>query len=61
MQDVLASKQQQLCEWLEQGAAIYVCGGMVMGAGVHKTLINILGENNLQQLIEKNRYRRDVY
>lgn len=61
VQNVLVSKQQQLCEWLDRGAVIYVCGGMAMGAGVHQSLIDILGENDLQQLIESNRYRRDVY
>jgi sulfite reductase (NADPH) flavoprotein alpha-component len=61
VQNVLKSKQQQLCEWLDRGAAIYVCGGVAMGTGVHQALIEILGENDLQQLIETNRYRRDVY
>jgi sulfite reductase (NADPH) flavoprotein alpha-component len=32
-----------------------------MGTGVHQALVDILGENDLQQLIETNRYRRDVY
>jgi sulfite reductase (NADPH) flavoprotein alpha-component len=61
VQNVLKFKQQQLCEWLDRGAAIYVCGGVAMGTGVHQMLIEILGENDLQQLIETNRYRRDVY
>lgn len=61
VQDVLRTKQQQLGEWLDRGAAIYVCGGMAMGAGVHQALQDILGENELQQLIESNRYKRDVY
>ncbi|HEY0893654.1 MAG TPA: sulfite reductase subunit alpha, partial [Cellvibrio sp.] len=61
VQNVLKSKQQQLCEWLDRGAAIYVCGGVAMGTGVHQVLVEILGENDLQQLIETNRYRRDVY
>lgn len=61
VQNVLKSKQQQLSEWLDRGAAIYVCGGVAMGTGVHQALIEILGENDLQQLIETNRYRRDVY
>jgi sulfite reductase (NADPH) flavoprotein alpha-component len=50
-----------LCEWLDRGAAIYVCGGVAMGTGVHHALVEILGENDLQQLIETHRYRRDVY
>jgi sulfite reductase (NADPH) flavoprotein alpha-component len=61
VQQVVKSRQQQLCEWLDRGAAIYVCGGVAMGTGVHQALVDILGENDLQQLIETNRYRRDVY
>lgn len=61
VQNVLRAKQQQLSEWLDRGAAIYVCGGMAMGTDVQQTLIEILGENDLQQLIDTNRYCRDVY
>lgn len=61
VQNVLKSKRQQLCEWLDRGAVIYVCGGVAMGTGVHRALVEILGENDLQQLIETHRYRRDVY
>jgi sulfite reductase (NADPH) flavoprotein alpha-component len=50
-----------LCERLDRGAAIYVCGGVTMGTGVHQMLTEILGENDLQKLIEANRYRRDLY
>lgn len=61
VQNILAEKQQQLCEWLDRGAVIYVCGGIAMGSGIHQVLSEMLGENNLQKLIETNRYRRDVY
>lgn len=61
VQNVLRAKQQQLSEWLDRGAAIYVCGGMAMGTDVQQTLIEILGENDLQQLFDTNRYCRDVY
>jgi sulfite reductase (NADPH) flavoprotein alpha-component len=61
VQDLLKSKQQQLCEWLDLGAAIYVCGSIAMGTGVHQVLTEILGEDDLQQLMETNRYSRDVY
>lgn len=61
VQNLLVSKQQQLGEWLDRGAVIYVCGSLAMGAGVNQALIELLGENELQQLIEDNRYRRDIY
>lgn len=61
VQNVVAAKQQQLCEWLDLGAAIYVCGGMAMGSGVHQELITILGEDGVQELVDQGRYCRDVY
>ncbi|PUA26910.1 MAG: hypothetical protein B0W54_21105 [Cellvibrio sp. 79] len=61
VQNILGTKQQQLCEWLDRGAAIYVCGGIAMGTGIHQVLVAILGENDVQALIESNRYRRDIY
>ncbi len=61
VQDVLRAKQQQIGEWLDRGAAIYVCGSLAMGAGVQQILLEILGEVELQRLIESNRYRRDIY
>lgn len=61
VQDLLRIKQQQVGEWLDRGAHIYVCGSLAMGAGVQQVLIDILGESELQQLIEAQRYRRDIY
>lgn len=61
VQDVLRTKQQDLGEWLDRGAAIYVCGSLAMGAGVQQVLLDILGETELQQLIDDQRYRRDIY
>ena len=61
VQDLLRTKQQQLGEWLDRGAAIYVCGSLAMGAGVQQVLLDVLGESELQKLIEINRYRRDIY
>lgn len=61
VQDVLRTQQTQIGEWLDRGASIYVCGSVAMGGGVHQVLIDILGESELQQLIETKRYRRDIY
>lgn len=61
VQDLLRAKQQQVGEWLDRGAAIYVCGSLAMGAGIQQVLLDILGESELQQLIETQRYRRDIY
>ena len=61
VQDLLRTKQQQIGEWLDRGAVIYVCGSLSMGAGVQQVLLDTLGEAELQQLIDTNRYRRDIY
>ncbi len=61
VQDLLRNKQQQIGEWIDRGAVIYVCGSLAMGAGVQQVLIDILGETGLQQLIETRRYCRDIY
>lgn len=48
--------------WVEQGAAIYVCGSLEgMAPGVHAALIDALGAARVEQLTEQGRYRRDVY
>ncbi|MCS4309579.1 sulfite reductase (NADPH) flavoprotein alpha-component [Rheinheimera pacifica] len=62
VQHVLAEQQQQLLQWLAQGAAIYVCGSLHgMGEAVHDVLLQAIGEAGLAQLIQQGRYRRDLY
>lgn len=62
VQHVLAFEQQRLRDWLERGAAVYVCGGAEgMGQGVDKALRDLLGDAAVERLIEAGRYRRDVY
>ena len=52
----------ELQRWLQDGAAIYICGSLQgMAAGVDQALIDILGADALEMLIEQGRYRRDVY
>ena len=44
------------------GGHIYVCGSYDgLGLGVHKTLVNMLGEQKVQRLTDSHRYHRDVY
>ncbi|MNC66810.1 Sulfite reductase [NADPH] flavoprotein alpha-component [compost metagenome] len=55
-------KSAQLKQWIEQGASIYICGSLKgMAQGVETVLIDILGEDQFEQLIEQKRYLRDVY
>lgn len=62
VQHMLAEQQQQLLQWLAQGAAIYVCGSLHgMGEAVHSVLSKAIGEAGLAQLIQQGRYRRDLY
>jgi len=62
VQDRLRELADQLREWVARGAAIYVCGSLEgMAAGVEAALVDILGRDALDALIEQGRLRRDVY
>jgi len=62
VQDRLRESADVLRKWLADGAAIYVCGSLQgMAAGVDKALVDILGSDVVERLIEQGRYRRDVY
>ncbi|MBJ2265965.1 PepSY domain-containing protein [Pseudomonas sp. MF6772] len=62
VQDRLRESADVLRKWLAEGAAIYVCGSLQgMAAGVDQVLVDVLGSEAVQRLIEQGRYRRDVY
>ena len=62
VQDRLRESADVLRKWLSEGAAIYVCGSLQgMAAGVDQALVDILGSEVVERLIEQGRYRRDVY
>lgn len=62
VQEVLHNQQQQLKEWLARGAVIYLCGSKEgMAQDVEQQLQQILGEQELDELIEQGRFKRDVY
>ncbi|VCU70752.1 Sulfite reductase [NADPH] flavoprotein alpha-component [Pigmentiphaga humi] len=62
VQDCLPGAEQDLREWMDQGAAIYVCGSLQgMAAGVAAELERIFGRERLDALAQEGRYRRDVY
>ena len=62
VQDVLRDRADRLREWVERGAAIYVCGSLQgMAGGVHEALQAVLGSAQLDALTHEGRYRRDVY
>ena len=52
----------ELKQWIANGAVIYVCGSIQgMASDVDHALQDILGDDQLEQLREQGRYRRDVY
>jgi sulfite reductase (NADPH) flavoprotein alpha-component len=62
VQDCILENAQQFKKWIEQGASIYICGSLKgMAQDVEAVLIEVLGADLLQQLIEQKRYLRDVY
>lgn len=59
---VLRQHAEQLRTWIAQDAVIYVCGSIQgMATDVDHALIDILGENLVDDLKQNARYRRDVY
>lgn len=62
VQDALRDAGAELRQWVDEGAAIYVCGSLEgMAPGVDAALQDILGAELLEQLRLDGRYRRDVY
>jgi sulfite reductase (NADPH) flavoprotein alpha-component len=62
VQDRLRASADMLRQWIEQGAAIYVCGSLAgMAPGVDAVLRETLGDAKVEQRREAGRYRRDVY
>lgn len=62
VQHLLAERATLLRAWIDDGAAIYVCGSLQgMAGGVHDVLTEVLGKDALDQLDAQGRYRRDVY
>lgn len=62
VQDRLRESADELKSWLAEGAAIYICGSLQgMASGVDQVLIDVLGAEAVEALIEQGRYRRDVY
>ncbi|MFZ6843140.1 sulfite reductase subunit alpha [Undibacterium sp. RuTC16W] len=62
VQDKLLDNAATLLSWVQNGAAIYVCGSLAgMADGVDRALRQIIGDEVLEQLLDDGRYRRDVY
>jgi sulfite reductase (NADPH) flavoprotein alpha-component len=71
VQTRLYEERSALYQWLQEGAHLYVCGGVAMEQGVYQSLLAItqeMGGHNEQSAVEfieslriQGRYQRDVY
>jgi len=62
VQHRLRAAADTLRQWVADGAAIYVCGSLEgMSRDVHAALIDVLGAEAVERLVDEGRYRRDVY
>ena len=62
VQHRLSAAADTLRAWIDNGAALLVCGSRDgMAAGVDATLREILGSDRVDALMEDGRYRRDIY
>jgi len=62
VQDVLRDNLDELRQWMNENAAIYVCGSLEgMAQCVDALLRDVFGENKIEQWLEQGHYRRDVY
>lgn len=62
VQHLLEQQADRLRAWVEDGAAIYVCGSLQgMAGGVHDALAAALGVEKVDAMMADGRYRRDVY
>ena len=62
VQDLLPLHAQVIRQWVEEGAAIFVCGSLQgMAQAVDDQLREILGAEQLELMADQRRYCRDVY
>ena len=62
VQHRLRESADALRRWVDDGAAIYVCGSLTtMAPAVDEVLRDMLGSSRVEQLSSQGRYRRDVY
>lgn len=66
VQDVLQNRAEEIAQWIDQHAQIYVCGSVPMGAGVRQQLSNLIEKHatkrsNFDELIQNNQYYEEIY
>lgn len=66
VQDVLQNRAEEIAQWIDHNAQIYVCGSTPMGAGVRHELSKLVKNHatkrtNFDELIENNQYYEEIY
>ncbi len=62
VQHLVADTADEMLEWADRGAAIYVCGSLAgMASAVDAALRAILGDARLEEMAEQGGYCRDIY
>jgi len=62
VQHLVANAADEMLEWADRGAAIYVCGSLAgMAGAVDAALRAILGDARPEEMAEQGRYCRDIY
>ena len=62
VQDLLLLHEQAILHWVQEGAAIFVCGSLQgMAQAVDDRLRDMLGAEQLELMADQRRYCRDVY
>lgn len=61
VQDVVMAEADALRDYLRDGGAVMVCGGLDMGRAVDAALTQIMGADWLEAARNDGRYRRDLY
>ncbi len=67
----LYEERAELYRWLQEGAHLYICGGVEMAQGVHQSLLAVAQDQGglkeeaaveyIESLRQQGRYQRDVY
>ena len=62
VQDRLRAAKDAVRTWVDEGAAIYLCGSRIgMAGGVDRALEDIIGKNQLDNMQDAGLYRKDIY
>jgi sulfite reductase (NADPH) flavoprotein alpha-component len=62
VQEALQAQATRLRAWIDDGAAVYVCGSLRgMAPGVDGVLRHVIGSADVDAMLADGRYRRDVY